>query len=110
MSEKTKERKMKNVTKLMLSIFMTASLSGVNAWATATEVDNGENAPIFKVDGKTVSASKAIEEYTAGKLVEKCTPIRNAVDSTGKSLIGYKCKAQKRVTNGRTGNTTWKSL
>ena len=93
--------------KLIIALAMVFSAA---AGATATEIDNGENAAVFVVDGNVVSAPAAVDAYNAGKMVQKCTPIKGAVDSKGESITARKCKAVKRVMNAKTGNTTWKSL
>ena len=95
------------MNQLIIALAMVFSAA---AGATATEIDDGENAPFFKVNGAKVSPAEAVEAYAAGKLVEKCTPVKGLVDSKGDSIAGSRCKAVKRVMNGKTGNTTWKSL
>ena len=102
---------MKSVNKFTLSVCLAVIALSVNGVCAApVEIDNGENAPFFKVNGTKVSPAEAVEAYAAGKIVEKCTPIRGAVDSEGKSTAVHRCKAVKLVMNGKTGNTTWKSL
>ncbi len=76
--------------------------------AHAVEIDTGANDPFYKVEGKKSTVVEAILADHEKKLVEKCTPVKQAVDSEGKSTTVFKCGLVKRVISAKTGNETWK--
>lgn len=82
-------------------------LVSVSAFAEVS-VDDGTTKVIFKVGGKIVSpidAAKAAPDHE----VERCNPIKGALNASGSAAEVYKCKAVKLEYSLKTGAPHWKA-
>lgn len=71
--------------------------------------DESGTKSVFKVNGKISDmreVSKAADVET--NVIEKCIPVKDAMDLDGKPIGAVKCNQVHKNINPKTGNTTWK--
>ncbi len=91
----------------MKNLLLVFSLFAAGARAEVG-IDDGTSAVIFKIDGKVASAVDAAKS-ASGHEIEKCTPIKGAVSSSGAAAVAFKCKTVVLVYNVKTGTPHWKN-
>ena len=109
----TLESRMAKFTQALLTMlgaaFVLATVLGFSA-AHAEVVafeESGANT-VFKIDGKVSTPVEALAAAPKHQ-IEKCTPIKGAMDVNGKSIGAVKCKVVVLMFNPKTGMPKWKT-
>jgi len=99
------------LTRTIFTIFILTLGFTRCAHAAVETVDGVKQGAIFKADGKVVSAVEAVA-LAPSKSIERCTPIKGAMNFDGSSMSAYKCKGVKLQYDrmSKTGLPKWVAL
>lgn len=94
----------------MMVALATTSLLYAGCHQAHAEARMGTNTTdvVIKADDKVVDAKAAIKLADDHEM-KRCTPIKDAADSSGKEIKAYKCKVVVLEYNPKTGLPHWKA-